>query len=86
MLEKFFNSTASYQAPVDPDDPSKGFCGEVPDDSMHIFRDASPGASDLPWTGVTFGLAVNSIWYWCSDQVRSLQNSFRKHLKHKRTF
>jgi len=23
----------------------------------------------LPWTGITFGLAIISIWYWCSDQV-----------------
>jgi hypothetical protein len=27
------------------------------------------GASDLPWSGITFGLAISSIWYWCSDQV-----------------
>ena len=35
---------------------------------MHLFRD---GDSDLPWTAATFGLAISSIWYWCTDQVRS---------------
>lgn len=23
----------------------------------------------LPWTGLVFGLTINSVWYWCSDQV-----------------
>ncbi len=32
-------------------------------------RSPKPGESDLPWTGMVFGLAINSIWYWCSDQV-----------------
>ncbi|CAG7730914.1 unnamed protein product [Allacma fusca] len=44
-------------------------CGLVPEDAMHLFRDFMPGKSDLPWTGVIFGLTVSSIWYWCSDQV-----------------
>lgn len=25
--------------------------------------------SDLPWTGVVFGLTQASVWYWCTDQV-----------------
>lgn len=33
---------------------------------MHLFRDASTG--DLPWPGI-IGMSINSIWYWCSDQV-----------------
>jgi len=41
-------------------------CGSVPDNAMHLFRDME---SDLPWTGVIFGLTISSIWYWCSDQV-----------------
>lgn len=24
---------------------------------------------DLPWLGVLFGMPINSIWYWCTDQV-----------------
>ena len=23
----------------------------------------------IPRSGMTFGLAISSIWYWCSDQV-----------------
>lgn len=33
-----------------------------------------PGESDLPWTGVVFGVTISSIWYWCSDQVRLNQS------------
>ena len=24
---------------------------------------------ELPWTGLVFGLTVNAVWYWCTDQV-----------------
>ena len=41
-------------------------CGKPPDDAMKLLRSQS---SDLPWSGMTFGLAISSIWYWCSDQV-----------------
>uniref|UniRef100_A0A8D0DMN8 Sodium/glucose cotransporter 2 n=1 Tax=Salvator merianae TaxID=96440 RepID=A0A8D0DMN8_SALMN len=37
------------------------------EDSFHMIRDAI--TSDLPWPAVILGLSVNSIWYWCSDQV-----------------
>ena len=42
-------------------DPKSGYCGGVDPDSMHLFRDAD---SDLPWTGIIFGLSISSIWYW----------------------
>ncbi len=57
---------------------------KVPEDAMHMFRSAKPGQSDLPWTGMTFGLAISSIWYWCSDQVivqRSLASKNMVHAK-----
>ncbi|XP_048774440.2 sodium/myo-inositol cotransporter 2-like isoform X2 [Ostrea edulis] len=41
-------------------------CGLPRKDYMHLFRDASTG--DLPWPGI-IGMSINSIWYWCSDQV-----------------
>ena len=44
-------------------------CAQIPDDAMHLFRSIKPGESDLPWTGVIFGVTISSIWYWCSDQV-----------------
>lgn len=57
-------------------------CGRVPDDSLHFFRD--PITSDLPWTGVAFGLTVSAVWYWCSDQVivqRALASKSLSHAK-----
>ncbi|XP_069760959.1 sodium/mannose cotransporter SLC5A10-like [Narcine bancroftii] len=36
-------------------------------DAMHLFRD--PITGDLPWTGMTFGLTILAMWYWCTDQV-----------------
>ena len=43
-------------------------CGVPPANSFHLFRSADDG--NLPWTGITIGLTISSIWYWCSDQVR----------------
>eukprot|EP00058_Branchiostoma_floridae_P002580 XP_002588068.1 hypothetical protein BRAFLDRAFT_59210 [Branchiostoma floridae] len=42
-------------------------CGIPPADFLHIFRD--PLKSDLPWPGITFGLAILATWYCCTDQV-----------------
>ena len=42
------------------------------------------GKSDLPWSGMIFGLAISSIWYWCSDQVivqRALASKDMSHAK-----
>ena len=69
MISSYFNATADNQSLSDPDDPFSPLCGEPPDYAMHIFRSPVPGESDLPWTGLVFGLAITSIWYWCSDQV-----------------
>ncbi|XP_005090987.2 sodium/glucose cotransporter 4 [Aplysia californica] len=41
-------------------------CGIPRSDYMNLFRDASSG--DLPWPGI-LGLNINSLWYWCSDQL-----------------
>jgi len=45
-------------------------CGLVPENSMHMFRSATDPS--FPWTGMTFGLLISSVWYWCSDQVGSI--------------
>jgi len=42
-------------------------CGIPPANSLHFFR--SPSDSNLPWTGIIFGLTISSVWYWCTDQV-----------------
>lgn len=39
-------------------------------DSFHIFRDPLKG--DLPWPGLIFGLSILALWYWCTDQVPTL--------------
>nr|KAG5700197.1 hypothetical protein BaRGS_011040 [Batillaria attramentaria] len=42
-------------------------CGRV---SQHYWTLMRPhDDSDLPWTGLVFGLTVSAVWYWCSDQV-----------------
>merc|ERR1719495_1066075 len=65
LIDQYFNATATNRA----NNSAGELCGAVPQDAMHLLRDATPGASDLPWSGLTFGLAISSIWYWCSDQV-----------------
>ncbi|KAL1428636.1 hypothetical protein MTO96_002989 [Rhipicephalus appendiculatus] len=42
-------------------------CSKVPDNYNHLLRSASD--SQLPWTGMVFGLTIAGVWYWCSDQV-----------------
>merc|ERR1719153_28560 len=82
LITKYFNATASHRANASLDGPD--LCGAVPDDAMHLLRDATPGESDLPWTGMIFGLAISSIWYWCSDQVivqRALASKDMSHAK-----
>ncbi|KAK3590544.1 hypothetical protein CHS0354_015522 [Potamilus streckersoni] len=56
-------------------------CGKPRDDYMHLFRD--PKTGDLPWPGL-LGLSINSVWYWCSDQVivqRALAGKTYDHAK-----
>lgn len=84
LVGGFFLATADNRSLIDPLDPNSGLCGEPPQDAMHLLRSPLIGESDLPWTGITFGLAINSIWYWCSDQVivqRSLASKNMIHAK-----
>ncbi|ELU03053.1 hypothetical protein CAPTEDRAFT_92324 [Capitella teleta] len=56
-------------------------CGFPREDFLHLFRD--PKTGDLPWPGI-IGLTINSIWYWCADQVivqRSLAAKDFSHAK-----
>ncbi len=55
-------------ASIVPNRPSLVMCIAI-HLSLSLLRSPKPGESDLPWTGMVFGLAINSIWYWCSDQV-----------------
>ncbi|TRY79758.1 hypothetical protein TCAL_10793 [Tigriopus californicus] len=81
MVESFFKAVAQNRSHSDPNDSSSELCGGVPDNAMHLVRGVD---TDLPWTGMLFGLAINSIWYWCSDQVivqRSLASKDMIHAK-----
>ncbi|XP_047470168.1 sodium/glucose cotransporter 5-like [Penaeus chinensis] len=44
-------------------------CGEPPSDFMHLLRTLEPGKSNYPWIGMTLGLGILELWYWCMDQV-----------------
>ena len=39
-------------------------CGVPEHDYFNLIRSFN---SDLPWTGMTFGLLTIAIWYWCSE-------------------
>ena len=56
-------------------------CGYPRDDYFSLIRDAQTG--DVPWPGI-IGLTINSIWYWCADQVivqRALAGKNYSHAK-----
>ncbi|GIY78592.1 hypothetical protein CEXT_61691 [Caerostris extrusa] len=55
-------------------------CSEVPHNYMNLLRSASD--PELPWTGMTLGLTINAIWYWCSDQVIVQRALSAKNLSH----
>ena len=44
-----------------------GRCGETDPYALHIFRPLSD--ETYPWLGILVGSVINSVWYWCSDQV-----------------
>jgi len=82
LITQYFDATADNQSLSDPTNSESSLCGEVPKDAMHLFRDAAPGKSDLPWTGIVFGLSISSIWYWCSDQVIVQRTLASKNMTH----
>ncbi|GIY78589.1 hypothetical protein CEXT_61671 [Caerostris extrusa] len=55
-------------------------CSAAPDNYMSLIR--PPNDSDLPVTGMTFGLTISAIWYWCSDQVIVQRALSAKDLSH----
>jgi len=81
LIERYFNATADLtkRAFKIPGDPESGLCGDVDPDAMHLFRDNN---SDLPWTGIIFGLSISSIWYWCTDQVIVQRTLAAKNMTH----
>ncbi|BFZ18212.1 hypothetical protein BsWGS_21251 [Bradybaena similaris] len=55
-------------------------CGIPPANAYHLFRPADD--TNLPWTGIVFGLTISSTWYWCSDQVIVQRALAAKNLSH----
>lgn len=80
LIEKYPYATASERAVGS----GNVTCGEPPEDYMNLIRTIEPGKSNFPWTGMVFGLTLNSIWYWCTDQVivqRTLASRNMSHAK-----
>lgn len=71
---KYANATPS----VTPEGHEE--CGKPRDDFFHVFRD--PINSDLPWPAMIFGITINSVWYWCTDQVIVQRTLAAKTLSH----
>ena len=65
---------------VDPLTNKTQQCGAIRQDFAHFFRNAE--TSDLPWPGVVTGMIVNSVWYWCTDQVIVQRTLASKNLTH----
>ncbi|XP_046654280.1 sodium/glucose cotransporter 4-like isoform X2 [Daphnia pulicaria] len=63
LVHKFFKAYPNETAY----DLNNKSCANIPDDAMHLFKNIH--STELPWTGVVFGVTISSIWYWCSDQV-----------------
>ena len=57
---------------------SNDTCGLPREDAFKLFRD--PVSGDIPWPGIP-GLVLNSIWYWCADQVREIIFYFNTYIK-----
>jgi len=82
LIRKFFQAYPSENYTAY--DSNNQSCARIPKDSMHLFRSMVPGESDLPWTGVVFGVTISAVWYWCSDQVivqRTLASKTVSHAK-----
>ncbi len=45
---------------------SNATCGLPNDEYFNLIRSFN---TDLPWSGMTFGLATIALWYWCSEYV-----------------
>jgi len=69
-----------YAEAIPDERPPNTTCGEPREDFFHVFRD--PVNSDLPWPAMLFGITINSVWYWCTDQVIVQRTLAAKSLTH----
>ncbi|XP_072443194.1 sodium/glucose cotransporter 1 isoform X2 [Chiloscyllium punctatum] len=80
MKEKYMNAITSQTTSPNLNISAK--CYTPRPDSFHLFR--NPITGDIPWPGLTFGLSILAIWYWCTDQVivqRCLSAKNMSHVK-----
>ncbi|CAO2640302.1 Sodium/glucose cotransporter 1 [Lemmus lemmus] len=80
FVEKYMNAIPAVVS--DGNLTIKKECYTPRADSFHIFRD--PITGDIPWPGLIFGLAILTLWYWCTDQVivqRCLSAKNMSHVK-----
>ncbi|XP_057627374.1 sodium/glucose cotransporter 1-like isoform X1 [Chionomys nivalis] len=80
FVEKYMNAIPTVVS--DGNLTIKEECYTPRADSFHIFRD--PITGDIPWPGLIFGLAILTLWYWCTDQVivqRCLSAKNMSHVK-----
>ncbi|XP_037778698.1 sodium/glucose cotransporter 5-like [Penaeus monodon] len=68
-LSKLVEDYPYARATLQATDHNNNSCGEPSPYYLSLLHPIQPGLSDYPWTGMIFGLTINSIWYWCTDQV-----------------
>ncbi|MPC60265.1 Sodium/glucose cotransporter 4 [Portunus trituberculatus] len=59
-------------------------CGRPSPYYMNLLRPIDSENHDYPWLGMTVGMAVLQVWYWCTDQVivqRTLASRSMLHAK-----
>ncbi|XP_068233055.1 sodium/glucose cotransporter 4-like [Palaemon carinicauda] len=78
LIEEFPYAVASQQAV----DLFNNTCGNPPSDYMSLLRPMEAGKSAYPWTGMVIGLRINSLWYWCTDQVIVQRTLASKNMSH----
>ncbi|XP_047497066.1 sodium/glucose cotransporter 5-like [Penaeus chinensis] len=80
LVEDYPYARASVRAT----DNQNKTCGEPSPYYLSLLHPIQPGLSDYPWTGMIIGLRINSMWYWCTDQVivqRALASKNMTHAK-----
>ncbi|ROT86015.1 hypothetical protein C7M84_022124 [Penaeus vannamei] len=80
LVEDYPYARASVRAT----DRQNKTCGEPSPYYLSLLHPIQPGLSDYPWTGMIIGLRINSMWYWCTDQVivqRALASKNMTHAK-----
>lgn len=59
---------------------SNSTCGVPNSNYLDLVRDLD---SDFPWLGMSFGLLISAVWYWCSESVFFVVVFYSNLCKHK---